>query len=282
MHIKMIPVYTLFAILVFYMMSSCSFKEPVFPSWESDFDFPFAIDDIILGEALGDSTTFIVKDGDPNSILWISLNDTANLQEISARQFSVQPGEISKTLTLDTLKIDTLDVLLAPELNLGDLLPELSTLVGQTVTIPDTTLFAPDLPVPAENFKRAHFLSGRLRLTVTNNLPVSIGPNSSSAGLRVQVIGDSLPEPFAELLFDTEIPSGNAATAEVNIANRWLVAPLRVTYEIPFATASQHLITNELLNNFGLSIRLELFDVRADEVTALLESQLFEGHKNCL
>ncbi len=253
---------------------NCSFKEPVLPDWESTFYIPFFVEDFVLGEELVNDSTIIIKSENPDAPLWLSLSDSLDLKEISPRDFAILPEKIEETLRLDTLVIDSLDVLLVPDITLRQVFPELSLLVGQTVILPDTTLTGPPVTIPSDKFQRVHFLSGVIQVSVTNHLPVTLGPNATSPGLRLQLM--SAGAEFADVLFTEPLPPGASDTVRVSIANRELVSPIEMGYALPIAGSSAHLITDEMLDAAGLSVRLEILDVRADEVEARVEPQIYE------
>jgi len=256
-------------------LPACQFKEPVLPSWESTFRVPFEVKNFIVGEEIVNDSTIIIQPGDLDSILFLSLKDSlVNLEEISAKDLSVKLDDVNEEVGLDTLVIAALETLEIPLVALGDLLPELSGLIGLPVTIPDTTIIAPPALLNAGDFKRIHFLSGTIRLRIHNNLPVPVGPNPSApAGLHVAVINDSLNEVFVELNFPQTIQPGQTAEAEADIQNRWLYSPLRIEYRIPIAQATTVTITNALLDTAGVAIALELENIRADEAVAVLGQQ---------
>ncbi len=248
------------------------------PAWETNFQIPFSVEDFIIGEEIVNDSTIIIKDGDPNSVIWVSLTDSVELQTLSNRDLSIKLNEGFDFITLDTLTVDTLEIFTPPPITLRSLLPELSQLTGQTVTVEATTIEGLPITLQSGVFKRVHFLAGRIRIRVSNNLPFDVGPNSTSSGLQATVVSDSLPNnPFTEVLFPETIPAGQSAIQEVDISNKWLFAPLGLTFEFPIAQASTHLITDDLLDNSRLSVTIELLDIKTDEIVAALKPQRFDG-----
>ncbi|MEZ4765654.1 MAG: hypothetical protein R3C26_21455 [Calditrichia bacterium] len=258
--------------LVGYWLSGCTFKEPVLPAWETTFRVPFVVENYVLGEEWTDEDEIIIKDS-TSQVLWFSFRDSLKLNTITEEDFSIQPDNYNRTSAIDTLEIDQLDALVAPEITLRRLIPALGQRVGQTVVLPDTTV--PGFQqIPAEKFKRAFFLNGVVRMKVTNNLPVTVGPNGSSAGLLLSVVSDSLPnDPFAEFLFDQPLVPGAEVIREVEVSDRWLYAPLRLVYELPVSQSAPIQITNDLLDNFGLQVEVTLENVQSSEVVAIIDPQ---------
>lgn len=259
------------------MLIGCSIKEPVLPSWEALFRLPFAPGDFVIGEKIVNDSTIVVESGSADSLLLVTLADSIDIDEISATDLSVDPGEAHQSLHLDTLVIDTLEILISPDLALRTLLPYLEPLIGQTVTVPDTTVSGPPAVLSASRFRRVHFLSGVIRLKIVNRLPFPLGPNGTSSGVRVTVVNDSLNEVFISLNFPNVIASGDSAQQEFNIGERWLYSPLRLEYEVPVAQPTTITITQQLLDNAGISATLGLFNIRSDEAVAILRPQTYQG-----
>ncbi|RMH77755.1 MAG: hypothetical protein D6681_20650 [Calditrichaeota bacterium] len=253
----------------------CEFHDPVLPSWEVVARLAVAPDPIIIGEKLQVDSLLIVRGNDPDSVLFFSLSGEMDPVELTAEDLSIKPGDINESLHLDTLTIDTLEVLVPPLVNLRTLAPFLENFVGQTVTIPETTLIGPPLLVTAQTFHRVHFLEGTVRLRVLNKLPFAIGPNNSSAGLRVTVINDSLNEQFADLFFPNDILPDQEGVAEEVVHNKTLYSPMRFEYEFPIGQSITTTITNEMLDTTGVQVALELVNIQSDEAEARLKPQHF-------
>ncbi|MCB0303739.1 MAG: hypothetical protein KDI38_08170, partial [Calditrichaeota bacterium] len=177
---------------------SCNFKEPVLPSWETVVRLPLVVEKIYVGDEItaADSTstiTFQSFDG-RDSVLFISIDDTAQLREISASDLSVQPRGSSESLTIGTLRITSYSDIATPNITLADLFPDDSILIGQQVVIPPITLEGLSYDLDTQDFEQIHFLNGLVRLRITNNLPFALGPDLE---VRVINLNDSLSGEFA-------------------------------------------------------------------------------------
>lgn len=258
------------------VITACQFKEPVLPAWEATFRLPFDSGVFIIGEEIVNDSTIVIHSGDVDSVLFISIRDSlVDLKEISASDLSVKFDNASKALKLDTLVITTLQALDFPLMNLRTIFPGLVGSIGSTVTIPASTVSPPGVVLDAGDFKRIHFLNGDIRLRILNKLPFPIGPNSSSSGLRVTVVNDSLNEVFLTFDFPDPILPGEEAVSEVTVQDMWLYSPLRLDYEIPVAQPTTVTVTNALLDTTGVAVSLELDHIQADEAVAVLGSQDF-------
>jgi hypothetical protein len=259
----------IFAVILIHI-SSCQLNKPVTPDWQTTYQIPFVIEKYILGEEWSDRPEIIIKD-DTTKALWLSIRDSLNLDSISRQDLSIKPGDEHRVESLDTLEIERLDVLQLPAVNLRKLMPQLEQLIGETVIIPDTVLPG-EATAPVQKFQSAHFLSGKIKVRISNNLPVPIGPNAFSDGLKIVVLRDTLSSvPFATVQFNQLIAPGDSVSQTISVGEGWLQAPLRFLLEIPISGAQAVTITDALLDNFGLSLSLELVDVKADEVVAILD-----------
>lgn len=256
---------------------SCNLKEPVLPSWETVVRLPLVVEKIYVGDEItaADSISTITFQSfnGRDSVLFISIDDTAQLREISAGDLSVQPRGSNASLTIGTLQIASYNDIETPNITLADLFPDDSVLIGQQVVIPPITLEGLSYDLDTQDFEQIHFLSGQVRLRITNNLPFALGPDLE---VRVINLNDSLSGEFA-LTFPDPVTAGATATAEGSLADTWLVSPLRLQMRIPIAGAVIDSLTSTLFYNAGFQVALELEDIEADEVVAILEPQRFRS-----
>ncbi len=257
--------------LVFFW-AGCNVHEPVLPSWEVLVRIPFTVDKFAVGDSILKDPSITVQEGDADSVLRISIGGQLNAHELSSRDLSIKPENSDDSITLDTLTLNP-QPLQSPFITLRTLMPGLSNLIGQTVTIPDTTVFPPSISISAGDFEQIHMLSGTVRLTVTNDLPFSIGPNGTSNGLQVNIVNTVDNTIFTSVLFSNPILPGTQAQHSTPVTNKWLISPIRFDYEFPVHQPATVLITDSLLDNAGISLRLELINVKSDEAIADFDEQ---------
>ncbi len=257
--------------LVFFW-AGCDLKEPVLPSWQILVRIPFTVDKFAVGDSILKDPAITVQEGDADSVLRISIDGQLDAHELTPRDLSIKPESSSDSISLDTLTLNP-QPLQSPFITLRTLLPGLSNLIGQTITIPDTTVFPPSLLLTAGDFEQIYFLSGTVQLTVTNNLPFSIGPNATSNGLQVNIVNNADNTNFASILFTNPILPGTQAQQSVSVTDKWLISPTRFDYEFPINQPVTMLITDSLLDNAGISMRLDLVNVKADEAIADFDEQ---------
>lgn len=271
---------SIFAGLLF-LLFACDFKAPVLPTWEIITKVPFEVDDLIIGERLAADPLSDTSSTSPfrfdNDQLFISLDDSLQLQEISRDALSITPGGVSDVIELDTLELNSLAAIESPLIPLGALIPELTQFVGVQVTLPDTTLDPPDFVLPASDFRSINVISGNMRLSISNTLPFTIGPNSSSTdGLTIRVVSDSTNEEVAVFNFPNDIGNGGSAQSVASIGGQTINAPLRFEYTIPVKGGESFTVTSALLSDAGIAVTLELENMRADQVVARLEPQDYQ------
>ncbi|HQU73590.1 MAG TPA: hypothetical protein PLG66_14900 [Calditrichia bacterium] len=257
------------------MMMGCEWKEPVLPAWETKIKIPL-YEKFVMGEELGnDSLVIRPNPNDPDSLLFLSIEDSLDFFSLSLKDLSVSVDDSTGSVRLDTLEIDSLNATV--DLAGETVFPGISNRVGQTVVLPDTVMGPLEFSANSADFESITFLSGDVHLRVTNRLPLTIGANSVSAeGLRVRIFTDGLQqEVFADILFSEEIPPGETRDAVVNVTDKTLQAPVDLEALVPLH-AGQFLVTEDLLQTMGVGIEVILENIRADELTGRLPAQYYE------
>lgn len=260
------------------LINSCSFDEPVLPSWEATYNLPF-FENFILGEALDlDSVIIAANSNDPDSVLQLSLQDSLELLGLEPVDLSIAPESRDGSAAIDTLRIDAFETIETPLISISELIPGIDSLVGFTITIPDCTIGPFVRAQEAGDFQQIQFLSGTIRLRITNHMPLTIGPNNNSnGGLDVRVVSDSLPgEEFAVFQFANDIAPGQSSEEVVFIDNKSLYSPVRFQFSVPIADTSQFPVNQALLDTAGIEISLSVENIRATDVVARISSQEFD------
>ncbi len=270
-------IFTFFILLMLLGGFACNIKEPLLPSWETSFRLPFQVDRILVGKEIIDadstaSITFQNYDGQ-DSVLFFSLADTAELEEFSAADLSLAPDNTSRSAELGTLSI-SLGPLETPNITFAELTAGLvdSTQIGQSVTVPAITILDQETDLESSEFQQLHITQGIIRLTVTNDLPMTLGPDLV---VKVVNLDPNFPEEF-DLTFTAPIAPGASASAEANIDNQWLVSPFRFQYTVPVQATTINPLTSSIYFNSGFKVGIEFIDIEADEVIARLDGQDFD------
>lgn len=254
---------------------SCSFKEPVLPSWLLPVNIPLSEETFNLGKEFAKDSTIIPQG--PDSLLFISIE--GDLDPSSLDDLYLEPQSDTGSIGLESIKLDSLQDLRTEFLSLRELLPGLSALIGNTVTIPDTTLLSITGSVKSAQYERIHVISGSVRLKFFNNLPFPIGPNSSNPiGLSLTLLNDTLNQDMIvditipDTIFTGEIGEGSD---QIPQGGMWIYPKMRVDFDLPTSTPTQVFVTDSLLDSSGFWIEIDFENFEADEVIAELQRQVF-------
>ena len=264
-------VVTIFLIIII----SCSFKDPVLPSWLLPVNIPLSEETFNLGKEFAKDSTIIPQG--PDSLLFISIE--GDLDPSSLTDLVLEPQSDTGAIGLESIKLDSLQDLRTEFLSLRDLLPGLTALIGDTVTIPDTTLLSISGLVKSLQYERIHVVSGSVRLKFYNNLPFPIGPNSSDPnGLSLALLNDTLNQ---DMIVDISIPD-TIFTGEIGEGNdqlpqggMWIYSKMRVDFDLPTSTPTQVVVSDSLLDSTGFWIEVDFENFEADEVVAEIQEQVF-------
>lgn len=267
---KIIKILSLVILLIVF---SCSFKDPVLPSWFMQFNIPLSEETYKLQRLISDSDSTVV--GGQDSLLFISIEDSLEPTGISREHLSVEPQQRTESIMLDTLELDSLKVIDTDTIKIADLL-DLTPFIGNTFTVPDTIIDMPDiLGLKSDDYRRLHVLEGLIRLRIKNTLPFPIGPN-----IGFTVKNDTVNnEQIAQVTIPDTIFPGQQGEGSDQIGNNGIniYSPLGLEYRLQIAKETSFLVTQELLDTSGFRIELILENIRADEATVKLGKQHFNN-----
>lgn len=250
----------------------CSIKNPQMPSWILPINIPLEKYEFTMEDLIQDST-FFEKDS-LNSSMMINIKGDIDRQEIKESDLTVNKFDSTAVFQLDTVVVDSFDVILAPQndLSLGNLYPSLQNYVGQKIIIPSAQIQNYQIQVHTGEFESIHAYSGRVVLTITNHLPVAIQANSA-----IDILSSSSPQTLDTNLVTFVLPQdlqpGASIQLEQNFTNKWLVNPLHYNLNITTLQSQDSvLITDSLLANSFIDASLQLYDVHADKALAQLNA----------
>jgi hypothetical protein len=258
------------SIIVLSIVISCTFKEPVLPSWLLPLNIPLSQETFKLSEFVNDST--IVAQGQ-DSLLFISIEGDLDSTGLSRDHLSIASQQRTETILLDSLELDSLNVINTDTIKVADLL-DLTPLIGQTVTVPDTIIDMPDIVgLRSSDFRRLHVLKGLIRLKIKNTLPFPIGPD-----IGFTVKNDTVNnEQIAQVIIPDTVFPGQQGEGSDQVGNGGIdiYSPLGLEFQLQIAKETSFLVTQELLDTAGFWIELSLENIRADEATVKLRKQKF-------
>jgi hypothetical protein len=259
--------------VILLLLASCSFNEPVLPTWMVPLNIPLSGEVFKLREIVNDSTLIV---NGPDSLIFISVDGELDSTGLSREDLSIPPSNETGAIKLGLLKFDSFNVPRTEIKNLRALLPGLSGLVGQTIIIPEQTLLDLNEVVESDEFKRVHAKSGTVTLRLFNNLPFPIGPNNSTPeGIQISVQNDSLNDTILQLNFDEVIDTDELAEVsdQIDPEGQWIYSRLRLNYNLPVAEPTVVFVTDSLLDSTGFWLEVDLENFEADTAVAIIDDQ---------
>ncbi len=255
---------------------SCSFKEPVLPTWTVPVNIPLSEETFNIGDEIVNDSTIVTQGGD--STIYIAFDGNMDPLELSAGDFAIDAIDTVQTFELDTLHLDHLDELNTGLVSLRTIYPDLGNLIpgggSIPITMPDTTFFPPPVELNAGDFVGIHVTRGNIIVQFTNNMPFPIGPNPSFPNGAQITLFDSTNTQVAQVTFDQAIAPGEQAVSTIPLGNGvWVYAPLHLEFVLPIAQQTTFTLNDSLLDNAGVSINVTLDQMEADEVIAVLDAQ---------
>ncbi len=272
-------VYLLFVTIVLIAVTSCTIKEPQMPSWDITLNLPLNVFEYSAMDLVEDSTVITVNDAD--SMLMLDISGDIEKQSISASDLAIAGVDSSTSMVIDTIRIDSLDLLSVPSsaLTLGILDPSLYDYVGETISIPAASPALDSIVLLAGDFDSIHVISGTLRLRVTNNLPVPIlGSSVIDIYSHPKNLGaDSL---LAQIVIGEDIQPGESLTKSSEILYPWVINPVVIVPSLETGDSPEPVnITTELLDNASVGLSLKFLDLAADQATGKLSAHEYVWEK---
>ncbi|NOX38844.1 MAG: hypothetical protein GXO78_15035 [Calditrichaeota bacterium] len=260
--------------LLFFL--TCDFKEPVLPRWAVPLILPLSEQTFKMSEVLGDSN---IVAQNPDSLLTLQVNGEVDPETLSESELAFQPRGSTNQLEIGILRLDSLQAMNTGMITLAEIFPELASLpTGAQVVIPETTLVPPAKILTAEDYRWIYLEQGTIIIRVINNLPFDLGPNNSSSGIQFTLKNDSLGNQVSDILIDKVVASGDQGEGRDDIVagGMYVYDRLRLEYNVPIARKDTITITDEVLNQTGIQIIVDLANMEASSVKAKLESQEFQ------
>lgn len=263
---------TLFLVGLF---MQCSIDEPVLPRWVSSFEIPLAPERMVFqDEIVNDSTIVIVND-----VPTINIEDEIDPQKITSEDLTVSGVDSSASVQLDSLKVDSLEAMSTGRIEIKTLLPFLEDSLGKTIFVPAITLSGPPREVASADLRAVKIKEGTIELTLYNNLPFTLGPNSSNPNGVELLVYDSLGALITDLNIAQNIPPGAQAIGSAPIGNGqdFIYTPLRLQYQLPIAHDTTITVTRQLIDTAGFEVDISLYNLQVEEFIGKLPAQNLES-----
>ncbi|GAB4368726.1 MAG: hypothetical protein Kow0042_10030 [Calditrichia bacterium] len=259
----------LFLLFITIIFLKCSIKEPVLPRWSAPFMIPLASERLVFQKDLVNDTTII----DKGDLLAIQIREEFGRRSLTIDDLSIEGEDTTSEVPLDSLLIDSL-TMSSSGLSLRQLLPQLGSQTGQTVTIPQSTISEQIEKVRSSDFKAIKITRGRIDIFFQNNLPLTLG---SATGIEFSVY-DSLGTFVTSLAIPDTLQPGESgfASAPLSQSTDLIYSPFRVDFTIPIARDTLLFITDQLLDTSNFQIQATLSDLEVEEIIGKLPMQSFK------
>ncbi|MCD6379412.1 hypothetical protein J7M07_03065 [bacterium] len=258
-------------ILMGALFANCSIEEPVLPSWMVPLSIPIASDTLLFQNEIANGNS-IITSGDT---LCINIEGNFDPETISENELTISENDTTISIMLGTISLDSIRTESANSIELIEILPLFSLYVGQSVTVPETTVTSDPMMVGSDEFSGAIIRECVVRVCVYNEMPFAIGPNSYSPdGMEIGVY-DSTGALVTDVTINYEIPSGGWGCVEklITPGDSWVRAPLRLDYSIPVARDTTFDMTQGILDNSSCRLTVTLLDLDIKEIIGKIPSQ---------
>jgi len=125
---------------------------------------------------------------------WLKIDPVSLTEE----DLSLQASDRSQRLEIGTMTLDNLQAMNTGLIPLRTLMPQLASLPpGTEVQIPETLLVPDPQVLTSDEYLWVYLLQGRIRITLTNKLPFTLGPNAKAAATTFTIKNDSTGDQIA-------------------------------------------------------------------------------------
>ncbi len=261
-----------FVLIILGIFIRCTIDKPVLPRWVVPIVIPIAPENLIFKEQILQDST-IVLHGDS---LFLEFQGKVDPRSITSEELSIPGVDTSTTFSLDTLKADSLNTLTTGYINISELLPDLGQYIGFNVPIPDTSLGSSTTIDTSSQFQAAKIRNGTLELTLRNDLPFTLAPNSSAPnGVEISLYNDQTGELITSLTIPDTIYPHNTGVGSTSLSDVWVRVPIRLEYRLPVLEDTIY-VTQDSINTWGFRIDLKLIDLEIEEIIGKIDTQYYK------
>jgi len=260
-------------VLAFLSIMGCEFKAPLPPVWSVDVMLPLTEKTYTMQDLLPDS--LLTAQG-ADSLLYFNITTDFDPVSLTEEDLSLQASDRSQRLEIGTMTLDNLQAMNTGLIPLRTLMPQLASLPpGTEVQIPETLLVPDPQVLTSDEYLWVYLLQGRIRITLTNKLPFTLGPNAKAAATTFTIKNDSTGDQIVQVNItdpiDPQTSRGDIGTVQdggITVYN-----DIRVEYAIPIANPATIVVSDSLLDNAGIIITVDLEHLESNAVKAKIEPQ---------
>lgn len=254
------------AALLLVLFCYCSFKKPQAPSWDVELPIPLIDETFTVAELLEDQdfltadSTGLVTFSLEEKIKRFNVGDSLKIQSLS-KGFEAELGEF----TIREAKPQGVSI------QLKEIWPEASTRDGHQIAVPPFSFpsLSKDIPEFPEFFSIT-FASGRIEITLFNNLAIPIGP------IEIVLKRSDTGSIIDELAFPEEIAPGDSSTQSMDLSGKTIPNRLRVEMQGGSPGSEGEVVTIDAESSFR--VQVSIANVKAVEALAQIPAQRFSGN----
>lgn len=256
--------------LILLTLSSCSFKEPVAPSWDVNLPVPLINRSFTMQELI-DKNDFLVLN--QSGLVTIDLQKDLDRYEVRDK-LKVEDIHQSFSARIGEVEIPSPGSKQA-SVTLYDIYPPSAALNGQTVPVPPFSFDNISASLQGyENFQSLLIQSGYLEITLTNRLPVPL-----SAGSKLEVRNQQTDELIFKIQFTQQIAPGETVSQQADLSGVRVPADLKIVLAGGSPGSGTGLVEVNAYTA-GVDVTAYISKIIASEATAVIEEQQFSGADN--
>lgn len=261
------PVALAAALALLIACAGCEIADPALPSFSTRLAVPVGAQDLTVTELIEDQDYLYAGE---DSVLWFSVEGDSTNIDLDL-DFSIDIEASDTSVEIGPVGLDDLEPL-GYGFVLADIWPAVTLLPPGTWPVPAFEFEVESEGEGFEGFESADVRSGRLRLVLTNDLPIPISGAALPRTITAEVQDPGTGATLVSLVFEAEIPPGGRAEAEADLAGTSLPATLRVR----LSGGSPGAAATTIDPADALSVELSVVDLVVDAARAEIGAQAFE------
>ena len=262
-------------IFTFALLSECTFDEPVLPTWVTPFIIPLAKDRLVLADRFIQDSSLVTR-GDS---IFLDLHGSIQSKSISPEDLRIAGVDTTSQFSIETINLDSITTLSTGTVNIQEVLPWLGNFVNQTIPFPDTVFSYSSMLTDTSSFVSMKVRNGTIQLTVYNNLPFTLAPESPTTGsIEISVYNDALGTHVADISIPDTIRPGGVGTGSSPIASTdsMVAMPLRLEYNVHIL-ADNIFIGADSLAVWNFQLDLEFLNLEVEQIKGYIGTQEFSN-----
>jgi len=254
--------------LLFY---GCTLNEPVLPSWYTEFTIQLPSKTIDMTEIIDDSLFFAdTVSGLP--VIRFEITDTAETQQVTAEDLTFDDQTSDFSFSLESVIVEESGIVETTPVSIGRLLPPgVDSSAAILPPLPGRVVNLPPIEVEFDYFSEVEIDSGRLYLTIRNELFLGIDPN-----LSIDVFEDASNTLLGTVIFNQPVPPYSTVQSQpLDLAHKIFRNQLRLETTLPLAGTADTTHFNDSKRDDFFTITVELSECKVARVVGQVPAQNF-------